>query len=143
MSGDISPGTVETPDKASQWSSALILDGQMGLSPFEKLCSIPLAPSPESSMSVIRPRVASGQGGTNHHRTTCQASMSSGAQMAELWTQSVLIMWSLRCGTQEAVTAPKPADSWHPTQAVARTTEELGLGPAPHSHCSTLADANH
>lgn len=37
-----------------------------GQSPFENLSSTPLAPSPGSYMSIIRPRVSSGQGGTTH-----------------------------------------------------------------------------
>lgn len=109
--------------------------GRWGQSPFEKLSSTPLAPSLESYMTMIRPRVPSGQCGITDHQPSCQASMSSGPQRAELWTQSVLIMWSLShprsshgCQTSRL---PAMLDSLRPHRAAARTTGELCLGPAP------------
>lgn len=63
-------------------------------------------------MSILKLRVSSGQGGasvTTQHHAKFQTSVSSGPQMAELWTQSVLILWSLSCSIPETVRTPKPA----------------------------------
>lgn len=87
------------------------------------------SPSP-SQMSILKRRVSSGQGRASvptQRRAKFQTSVSSSPQMAELWTQSVLIMWSLSCNIPETVRTPKPAVS-KPCWAPCHPTKGCGKG---------------
>lgn len=82
------------------------------------------------SLHSLKCRVSSGQGRASvptQRRAKFQTSVSSRPQMAELWTQSVLIMWSLSCSIPETISTPKPAVS-KPCRAPCHPTKGCGKG---------------